>query len=81
MDLKEARRKKKLQGHFSRTLIEEIGEVLKRHKQVILFQNRRGFSTMIQCQNCGHVNQCKNCDITLTYHKKIDTAALSLLWL
>lgn len=72
VDLKEARRKKQMHGPFSHTLIEEIREVLKVGKQVILFQNRRGFSTMIQCQNCGHVNQCKNCDITLTYHKHID---------
>ncbi len=72
IDLKEARKKKKMQSDFSRHLIDEIKEVLKVGKQVILFQNRRGFSTMIQCQNCGHVNQCKNCDITLTYHKHID---------
>ena len=72
VDLKRARNKKEMHGHFSHQLIEEIKEVLGEKKQVILFQNRRGFSTMIQCQNCGHVNQCKNCDITLTYHKHID---------
>lgn len=72
VDLKQARAKKQMHGHFSTQLIEEIKEVLRARKQVILFQNRRGFSTMIQCQNCGHVNQCKNCDITLTYHKHID---------
>lgn len=72
VDLKDARKKKRMQGHFSTVLIDEIKEVLKDKKQVILFQNRRGFSTMIQCQNCAHVSQCKNCDITLTYHKHID---------
>ncbi len=72
VDLKDARKKKRMQGHFSTMLIDEIKEVLRSGKQVILFQNRRGFSTMIQCQNCAHVNQCKNCDITLTYHKHID---------
>lgn len=71
-DLKQARRKKEMSGPFSKMLLDEMREVLKAGKQVILFQNRRGFSTMLQCQNCAHVNQCKNCDITLTYHKKID---------
>lgn len=72
VDLLRARNKKEMHGHFSHQLIEEIKGVLAEKKQVILFQNRRGFSTMIQCQNCSHVNQCKNCDITLTYHKHID---------
>jgi len=71
-DLKQARRRKEMSGPFSKVLLDEMREVLKNEKQIILFQNRRGFSTMLQCQNCGHVNQCKNCDITLTYHKKID---------
>ncbi len=72
VDLKQARLKKQMHGHFSTALVDEIKEVLRSGKQVILFQNRRGFSTMIQCQNCAHVNQCKNCDITLTYHKHTD---------
>lgn len=72
VDLKRARNKKEMHGHFSHELVEEIKATLTNKKQVILFQNRRGFSTMIQCQNCAHVNQCKNCDITLTYHKHID---------
>lgn len=73
IDLKRARSKREMQGHFSVDLINEIKEVLKNKKQVILFQNRRGFSTMVQCNSCGHVTQCKNCDITLTYHKHIDS--------
>lgn len=72
VDLKDARRKKMMHGPFSTVLLEEIRAVLKDQKQVILFQNRRGFSTLIQCQNCAHVTQCKNCDITLTYHKHSD---------
>lgn len=72
VDLKHAKAKRLMKGHFSQTLIEEIQAALGNKKQVILFQNRRGFSTMVQCQNCGHVNQCKNCDISLTYHKEID---------
>ncbi len=73
IDLKRARSKKEMQGHFSVELINAIKEVLKNKKQVILFQNRRGFSTMVQCNNCGEVTHCKNCDITLTYHKHLDT--------
>jgi primosomal protein N' (replication factor Y) len=72
VDLKEAYRKKKMRGHFSETLLLEIEETIKAGKQVILFQNRRGFNSMIQCRNCGTVNQCKNCDISLTYHKHLD---------
>lgn len=73
IDLKRARSKREMQGHFSVDLINAIKEVLKNKKQVILFQNRRGFSTMVQCNTCGEVTQCKNCDITLTYHKHLDT--------
>lgn len=69
VDMKEARRKKKLHGHFSEFMHEAMKETLKAGKQIILFQNRRGFSTVIQCQTCGHVVQCKNCDISMTYHK------------
>jgi primosomal protein N' (replication factor Y) len=72
VDLKDAYRKKKMRGHFSETLLEHIEETIKAGKQVILFQNRRGFNSLIQCRNCAHVNQCKNCDISLTYHKHID---------
>lgn len=72
VDLKEAYSKRKMNGHFSQTLIEKIRETIDAKKQVILFQNRRGFSTLIQCSTCGHVNQCKNCDISMTYHKHID---------
>lgn len=72
VDLKRARSKRQMRGHFSEEMINAIQNVLNQKKQVILFQNRRGFSTMIQCNNCGHVTQCKNCDISLTYHKHID---------
>ena len=72
IDLKRARSKREMQGHFSTDLMKEIQNVLNAKKQVILFQNRRGFTTTVQCRNCGHITQCKNCDITLTYHKHID---------
>lgn len=69
VDMKEARRKKKLHGHFSEFLHQAMKETLQAGKQIILFQNRRGFSTVVQCQTCGHVVQCKHCDISMTYHK------------
>ena len=46
-----------------------MGEAFKNKEQVILFQNRRGFSPYIQCKSCGYVPRCKNCDVSLTYHK------------
>ena len=53
---------------FSRQLQDKILEKLKLGEQIILLQNRRGFSTFIKCRNCGHIEKCVNCDITLTYH-------------
>ena len=68
VDIKTAHRKKKMTGHFSERLIEEIRESLKEEEQVILFQNRRGFSPVLECNTCGHTPQCPNCDVSLTYH-------------
>jgi len=72
VDLKRAYRDKRMDGHFSFDLIDEIKSSLDKREQVILFQNRRGFSVVVQCNTCGHVPHCKNCDITLTYHKNND---------
>lgn len=68
-DIKEAIRKKEMQLHFTPELIKEMAEAFKNHEQVILFQNRRGYSPYIQCASCGYVPRCKNCDVSLTYHK------------
>ncbi|WP_026934579.1 replication restart helicase PriA [Christiangramia echinicola] len=68
VDIKTAHRKKRMTGHFSDRLIEEIRESLKEGEQVILFQNRRGFSPIMECNTCGHSPQCPNCDVSLTYH-------------
>lgn len=68
VDIKTAHRKRKMTGHFSERLIEEIMESLKEQEQVILFQNRRGFSPILECNTCGHSPQCPNCDVSLTYH-------------
>ena len=69
VDLKDKYFRKKMSGHFSDTLIEEITIALSLSEQVILFQNRRGFSPVVECMTCGHVPQCQQCDVSLTYHK------------
>ncbi len=56
-------------GAFSSVLIEEIRKRLEKKEQVILFRNRRGFAPYVKCLSCGYVFYCRNCDITLTYHK------------
>jgi primosomal protein N' (replication factor Y) len=68
-DLKEATRKKKMKSHFSQFLIDEMQQYLTNKEQIILFQNRRGYNPSWLCESCGWVPQCKNCDISLTYHK------------
>jgi primosomal protein N' (replication factor Y) len=59
-----------MHSHFSPALILNIGEALKKGEQVILFQNRRGFSLFLECGNCGEVPKCRHCDVSMTYHKK-----------
>ncbi|RTE53152.1 primosomal protein N' [Arenibacter aquaticus] len=69
VDIKEQSRKKRMKGHFSERLMEEIAETLDNGEQVILFQNRRGFAPILECTTCGHAPQCPNCDVSLTYHR------------
>ncbi len=73
VDAKEAKRKRQMRGAFSPRLIEAMRTALDRHEQVILFQNRRGFSSLIECKQCGWVPRCPHCDVTLTMHKKSAT--------
>ena len=68
-DLAKAHKAKKMHGHFSFQLMEEIKSALDRKEQIILFQNRRGFSPYIICQSCGWTPYCTRCDVGLTYHK------------
>ena len=70
VDIKELRHQKRMIGAFSPMLIEEIRGALERNEQIILFQNRRGFSNFIECKQCGWVPRCAHCDVSLTYHKK-----------
>jgi len=69
VDLKDKYFRKKMSGHFSDELIESISEALSLGEQIILFQNRRGYSPVVECMTCGHVPQCAQCDVSLTYHK------------
>ena len=69
VDLREARKRKQMNSHFSSALLEEIKNTLENKKQIILFQNRRGYSPFVECSECGWVPQCEHCDVSLTYHK------------
>ena len=68
-DTKEARRKKKMKSLFTPELLEGIETTLKNKEQIILFQNRRGFSPYTECETCGYIPKCEHCDVSLTYHK------------
>ncbi|MDA7559224.1 primosomal protein N', partial [Flavobacteriaceae bacterium] len=69
VDLKDKYKRKLMTGHFSDYLLEEIKNTLDSSEQVILFQNRRGFSPIVECETCGHSSQCPNCDVSLTFHQ------------
>ncbi|NHM07738.1 primosomal protein N' [Flavobacterium sp. CYK-4] len=69
VDLKDKYFRKQMTGHFSDTLTEEIASAISLGEQVILFQNRRGYSPVVECLTCGHVPQCPQCDVSLTFHK------------
>ncbi len=70
VDIKRLKFQKRMRGSFSQTLLDAIDGALKAGEQVILFQNRRGFSSFIECKTCGWVPRCEHCDVSLTYHKK-----------
>ena len=71
VDMVGAKQRKEIKGNFSIELIDAMRETLNKKESIILFQNRRGFSTFQQCQTCGHVEGCTRCDISLTYHKGV----------
>ncbi|MBN2611309.1 MAG: primosomal protein N' [Bacteroidales bacterium] len=70
VDIKKAAKKKQMQSHFSSELIRAMTDALDHNEQVILFQNRRGFSPYLACSQCGWVPVCKHCDVSLVYHKQ-----------
>ena len=70
IDLKRQYTRKEMYGHFSDPLVERIRQTLADNKQVILFQNRRGYAPQLQCSSCGQPPRCVQCDVPMTYHKK-----------
>ena len=68
-DMRVERRRKTMKADFGSTLLDAMKETFEEHNQTILFQNRRGFSLRIECDDCHHVPQCINCDVSLIYHK------------
>ena len=72
VDLKKGFLKKQMNGFFSKNLIDQISIQLKQKKQVILFQNKRGYSKVLSCDSCGQVVCCKYCSVSLTYHKSFN---------
>lgn len=69
VDLRNAYKRKRMNGDISSRLEGEIRETFKHEKQVIIFQNRRGYAPVLECKSCGHTPYCPNCDVALTYHQ------------
>ena len=72
VDTKDLYHRKMMRGAFSPDLLDAIRTALRNKKQVLLFQNRRGFAPMVECKVCGWVPKCKNCDVSLTYHRSMN---------
>ncbi|QOI97798.1 MAG: primosomal protein N' [Flammeovirgaceae bacterium] len=68
-DLSRERREKKNKGQFTSALLKAIEETLARKEQVIVFQNRRGYAPLLECEDCGWIPRCTNCSVSLTYHQ------------
>jgi primosomal protein N' (replication factor Y) len=68
-DARDARKRKKMHGPFTPELLHALDETLVNGEQAILFQNRRGYSPYIECQDCRWIPRCPSCDVSLTYHR------------
>ena len=73
VDLQRQYHRKEMYGHFADPVVFRIREEIAKGKQVILFQNRRGYAPFLQCPNCGEVPKCPNCDVSMTFHKSHNT--------
>ncbi|WP_027386350.1 replication restart helicase PriA [Chryseobacterium gregarium] len=69
INFKEAQDSKKVSGNFSLHLIDELKKTLEEKNQAIVLHNRRGYANVVECETCGYVNYCSNCDVVMTYHK------------
>lgn len=72
VDIKDLQRRKMMRGPFSPQLLAAMRQALDEKKQVILFQNRRGYAPMVECHVCGWTPRCKNCDVSLTLHRTMN---------
>ena len=70
INLQQQYKRKEMYEHFSDPLVSEMQRTLAQGKQIIVFQNRRGYAPYIECPDCGYVPKCPNCDVSLTYHKR-----------
>ena len=70
VNLREEIRWKKMKSHFTSVLVRQLEDALGKGEQAIIFQNRRGFSLRLECETCGWMPTCRNCDVTLVYHKQ-----------
>lgn len=68
-DIRQARKRKQMVSHFTPELMQSMEEAMNDHEQVMLFQNRRGYTNYVVCEECGHIPRCSRCDVSLTYHK------------
>lgn len=71
IDMKEMRKKKEINGILSSPLYQRIMSTMKEKRQVILFQNRRGFAPVVICEQCGWTPKCAHCDVSMVYHKNL----------
>lgn len=69
INFKEAQESKKTSGNFSLRLLEEMKKTLEDKNQTMILHNRRGYANVVECESCGYVNYCSNCDVVMTYHK------------
>lgn len=69
VDMKEQRKQKKIRQNYSEPLLQHIQETIQKQEQVILFQNRRGYSPYLNCVDCGWIPKCSNCNVSLVYHQ------------
>ncbi len=73
VNMREEQRRKTMRSHFSSVLLDKLQQTIANKQQAILFQNRRGFSLRIECNQCNWIPECVNCDVSLVYHKKQNT--------
>jgi primosomal protein N' (replication factor Y) len=70
VNMREELRWKKMKSHFTSVLVKQLEDALGKGEQAIIFQNRRGFALRLECETCGWMPICRNCDVTLVYHKQ-----------